>query len=56
MQSAVRFISENYGVEMAYCHGCATKEPKEKTSQKEFKDNLGNIVTVTLCEDCLKDS
>ena len=55
LQSAVRCISENYGVEMAYCHGCSTKEPKEKTSEKVFKDNLGDNVTVNLCEDCLKD-
>ena len=55
LQSAVRYISQNYGVEMAYCHGCSTKEPKENTSQKVFIDNLGNNVTVNLCEDCLRD-
>ena len=36
LQALVRYISENYGVEMAFCHGCATKEPKEKISQKVF--------------------
>ena len=40
---------------MAFCHGCSTKEPKEKTSEKVFKDNLGDNVTVNLCEECLKD-
>ena len=54
-QQSDRYISKNYEVEMAFCHGCATKEPKEKTSEKVFKDNLGDNVTVNLCEECLKD-
>ena len=55
IQSVITLMSSTYGKETEFCHGCAAKEVKEKTVQKKFKDNLGDNVNVTLCDDCMND-
>ena len=56
IQSICRFFDSNFGQETTLCHGCAINVVKGKTSQKEFKNNIGQYVTVTLCEDCLLET
>ena len=55
IQTIFRTINSNYGKETIYCHGCNSYEAKESSEQKSFKDNLGENIDITLCEDCLKE-
>ena len=50
-----RLINSNYGKKTVYCHGCSSYEVEESSEQKIYKDNLGENISITLCEDCLKE-
>ena len=54
-QKIFQFFNNHFGKETIFCHGCAIYILKEKASQKIFKNKTGEIINVTLCEDCLSD-
>ena len=55
IQTLFRLINSNYGKRTVYCHGCSSYEVEETSEQKIYKDNLGENISITLCEDCLKE-
>ena len=53
IQSICQFFDSNFGKETTLCHGCTLNVMKGEISQKKFRNNIGQYVLVTLCEDCL---
>ena len=54
-QKKFQFLNYHFGKETILCHGCTMNIVEEKTSQKIFKNDIGEKINVILCEDCLKD-
>ena len=55
LQKKFQFLNYHFGKETILCHGCTMNMVEEKTSQKIFKNDIGEKMNVILCEDCLKD-
>ena len=53
-QKICRFFNRHFGKETTLCHGCAIHTVVEKSSQKIFIF-INEKISVTLCEDCLKE-
>ena len=49
------FFNDHFEKETILCHGCAINMVKENTFEKIFKNDIGEKINVSLCEDCLKD-
>ena len=55
LQFILCYFNSKYGKESTYCYGCSENVVKDTSKQKIFKDNLGENITITLCDDCLKE-